>query len=252
MSELVKLTVAVGGDKSLDFWRQGDDGILRIMDLDMATLAGLARPTNVRQLIERKMGVLKEFGEVCTKLVQTHPSAAGGRPSKATYYLNREQMHYLLTQFNTPAGVAATVLIVRGFSLLEKMMSTPAPAPAAPQIDAVAIEQIVVQVLGKLGRTAATDQFGLLGEARAERIKSTLRQFADMQAPGIRNARAWRSCRGKQEAHLRKLVQYLGAWHRMPDRHWGDVNAALGILGAQIEDMRRARGKSAQLKLVVG
>lgn len=99
----------------------------RVLDVDLGAALEMARPTNIRQQIEKHMDVLSRFGEVCTQRVQ---NAGPGRPSVA-YLLNEHHAAYLATQSDTPKAKDVTVGIINAF-IEWRRTRTVAPAPQLP------------------------------------------------------------------------------------------------------------------------
>lgn len=108
----------------------------RVLDVDLGAALEMARPTNIRQQIEKHMDVLGRFGEVCTQRVQ---NAGPGRPSVA-YLLNEHHAAYLATQSDTPKAKDVTVGIINAFIEWRRTRAAaPAPQFAIPQTMAEAL-----------------------------------------------------------------------------------------------------------------
>src|SRR3954465_2110160 len=102
------------------------DGETRILDIDLAERLGFARPSKIRELIERHVGSLNKISVLPT--VGQTLGASGGRPSKA-YYLNRKQAIFVTAKSETEAATEITIEIIERFDAYERG-AAPAPAPA--------------------------------------------------------------------------------------------------------------------------
>ena len=92
------------------------EGELRIRDVDLAARLGFARPTNIRQLIERHRESLSKISILHT-VVQVPEGA--GRPS-TVYYLNRKQALFITAKSGTPKAVEITIEIIHRFDAFER------------------------------------------------------------------------------------------------------------------------------------
>jgi hypothetical protein len=93
------------------------EGELRIRDVDLAARLGFARPTNIRQLIERHRESLSKISVLHT-VVQT-PSGQGGRPTIA-YYLNRKQALFIIAKSDMPKAVEITIYVIELFDAYDR------------------------------------------------------------------------------------------------------------------------------------
>lgn len=96
----------------LDLTIRDFDGEPRMRDLDIAAALEFERPRTIRQLIERNMEALCDFGICCT-VQQIHPGA--GRPG-TEYWLNEEQALFLCTRSEAKGAVALTKQMVMIFA----------------------------------------------------------------------------------------------------------------------------------------
>src|SRR5258707_4446545 len=89
-----------------------------IQDLELAERAGLERPTNIRQIIEKMIadGDLSDV-YVCTRRVRIGmPTAGAFRETEVSeYWLTLEQAMFVITRLRTPTAKAQTKIIVRVF-----------------------------------------------------------------------------------------------------------------------------------------
>ena len=88
------------------------DGKPRVLDTDLAARLGMARPTNIRTLIEANRAELESFGP-CTGRVHAHPNVPG-RTSTA-YHLNEEQALLIVMFSRTDKAVEARREIITVF-----------------------------------------------------------------------------------------------------------------------------------------
>lgn len=111
------------------------EGEPRVRDVVLGKSLGLARPTNIRALIERHMDTLRRFGEVCTTVVQT--SGKGGRAGGIEYRLNEEQAVFIVTQSDAPNSADAKVAVVKVFVAWRHGRLVPADPPSTREIGGV-------------------------------------------------------------------------------------------------------------------
>lgn len=95
------------------------NGELRILDTDLASRLGFAKPTKIRDLIKRQMVSLEEISTVPTVGTVI-------RGQNATeHYLNEEQALFITAKSETPMATKITIEIVTQFAAM-KRGSTPA------------------------------------------------------------------------------------------------------------------------------
>ena len=107
MSNLVQTKVFDGWDLDV-----ADAEEPRVRDLDIATRAGLARPRDVRRIIDQNWDELTAHGEirVCALCAQT----SGGRPGRE-YWLNEAQSAALIAMLRTPMARELRIALVKLF-----------------------------------------------------------------------------------------------------------------------------------------
>lgn len=85
-----------------------------VRDLDLAQALGYGRPDNIRNLIKKKLLMLRAFGDVAAERSNI-AMPRGGTKEVTEFHLNRKQAIYLTTQAGTPKARAMTVLVVEVF-----------------------------------------------------------------------------------------------------------------------------------------
>lgn len=88
------------------------EGEPRVLDVEVASRAGLSQPRNVRQLIESNREELELYGEiqVCTSRVQT----SGGRPG-IEYWLNEGQTLAVIALMRTKVARTVRFACIKAF-----------------------------------------------------------------------------------------------------------------------------------------
>ncbi|MCJ2098968.1 phage antirepressor KilAC domain-containing protein [Methylobacterium sp. E-046] len=89
------------------------DGEARVLDADLGQRLGLARPTNIRQVIEANRAEIEAFGGLHS--VRVNPGPQGGRPSD-TFYLTEEQALCTATLSRAPNAPAVRAMLIRLWS----------------------------------------------------------------------------------------------------------------------------------------
>ncbi|MBS1091049.1 phage antirepressor KilAC domain-containing protein [Gluconobacter sp. Dm-74] len=99
------------------------DGELRILDTDLATRLGFAKPTKIRDLIKRHVGSLEKMGPLPTvgRVIN------GGNATE--HYLNEEQALFITAKSETTAATKITIEIVTQFAAFKR---GEVAAPAVP------------------------------------------------------------------------------------------------------------------------
>jgi len=90
------------------------DGELRILDTDLATRLGFAKPTKIRDLIKRHFGSLEKIGTVPTVGTVIRGQLA------TEHYLNEEQALFITAKSETAAATKITIEIVTQFAALKR------------------------------------------------------------------------------------------------------------------------------------
>ncbi len=85
----------------------------RIRDIVLGKKLGMARPRDIRKLIERHMDTLTRFGTCAT--VARVSKGARGAATATEYLLNEEQAVYLVTQSDAPNALETKVAVVKVF-----------------------------------------------------------------------------------------------------------------------------------------
>jgi hypothetical protein len=102
------------------------EGEPRIRDIELGERLGFARPTKIRELIERHAGNLNKISILPT-VAQIRDGA--GRPSKA-YYLNRKQAIFITAKSETEQATDITIEIIERFDAYERgLLGGPASRP---------------------------------------------------------------------------------------------------------------------------
>jgi len=97
---------------------RGDDGEFRVRDVDLAERAGMSRPRDVRQLIERNRGELEENGALCVRgAVRRMQMPTGGTAKREVdeFWLNEAQAYNLVALMRTPLAAKLRPLLARVF-----------------------------------------------------------------------------------------------------------------------------------------
>jgi hypothetical protein len=100
----------------------------RVLDTDLAIQLGMARPTNIRSVIEANREELEGFGGLHVE--KANPGPQGGRPTEA-FYLNEKQALLLCMFSRAATAKAVRAKAIRVFTAWRKgdLVST---APALP------------------------------------------------------------------------------------------------------------------------
>ncbi|MBS1057179.1 hypothetical protein [Gluconobacter kondonii] len=116
------------------------DGELRILDTDLATRLGFAKPENIRKLIERHNEALSVLGLISTVEINT---GQRGRPGKATY-LNKKQAIFITAKSETAEATEITIEIIEKFDAYERgeLPVTPQPSLTDRQSKAIALLRV--------------------------------------------------------------------------------------------------------------
>jgi hypothetical protein len=118
----------------------------RVRDIDVATRAGLAKPADVRRVIDANWDELTAYGEI--RIIA--PSAPIRRgPKGREYWLNEEQATALVTMLKTKTARALRVVLVKLFVAYRRgqvQAHTLAAAPIQARIsdDPMAVKSIRV------------------------------------------------------------------------------------------------------------
>jgi anti-repressor protein len=99
------------------------DGDVRVLDADLGLRLGMARPTNIRQVIEANRAEIEAFGGLHS--VRANPGPQGGRPSEV-YYLNEEQALCTATLSRAPNAPAVRAMLIRVWSAYRRGQLVPA------------------------------------------------------------------------------------------------------------------------------
>ncbi len=86
----------------------------RVLDTDLAERLGIARSTNIRQLIEQNREELEDFGHVARAECNV-PMPQGGYKTATAYYLNEEQALLICALSRTEKAKAVRATIIRVF-----------------------------------------------------------------------------------------------------------------------------------------
>jgi hypothetical protein len=92
------------------------EGELRIYDLDLARHLGYARPTQMRELIERHLESLNKISILLT--IRKNTEGKRGRPANE-YWLNRKQAIFITAKSDMPLALEITIEIIRRFDAYE-------------------------------------------------------------------------------------------------------------------------------------
>lgn len=104
----------------------------RVLDTRLGEVLGMARPRDIRQLIERNSAELERYGQVCGAVPQTAGNK-GGRPGKA-YYLNEGQVLCLSALSDAPnAPEARHALITVYMEYRRGLLGAPALPPPSTE-----------------------------------------------------------------------------------------------------------------------
>lgn len=116
--------------EGLALWNDFEDGIPRVLNVDLGERMNMSRPRDIRQTIEKSMNDLNDMG-FCGQRAQNHDGGRG-RPS-TEYYLNRDQALYIVGKSDTEAGRRLYKLLVKAFGMLldGKLVSSSQPVPTA-------------------------------------------------------------------------------------------------------------------------
>lgn len=115
------------------------DGELRILDTDLATRLGFAKPTKIRDLIKRHKGSLEEMGPLPTvgRVIN------GGNATE--HYLNEEQALFITAKSETAAATKITIEIVTQFAAFKRGEISPPETPEQLAMRALTGLQAVVE-----------------------------------------------------------------------------------------------------------
>lgn len=104
------------------------EGEPRILDVDLATRLGFAKPAKIRELIKRHAVSLAHMGPLPTvgRVIN------GGRAVES--YLNRKQAIFITAKSDTPQATDITIEIIQRFDAYERAQAS---KPAAPQAEAL-------------------------------------------------------------------------------------------------------------------
>ncbi|MBV5310140.1 hypothetical protein, partial [Chromatium okenii] len=86
------------------------NGEPRILDIDLAKRLGFANPIDIRKIVRRYEGKLKEFSVLAT--VAKTSGEQGGRPS-VEYYLDRQQSLFICMKSETDNAFEVQVDVIR-------------------------------------------------------------------------------------------------------------------------------------------
>lgn len=110
------------------------DGEPRMRDLDIAGALEFERPRKIRELIERFVNDIEDFGDLIRVVGGVSPhggakpteASRGGRPTHC-YWLNEEQALFLCTRSEAKGAVALTKQMVMIFAAWRRGQLPPAP-----------------------------------------------------------------------------------------------------------------------------
>ena len=103
------------------------EGEPRVLDTELAAALGMARPTNIRGVIEQNKAELEGFGP-CTARVHDHPTVFGR--TTTAFYLNEEQALLVAMFSRTEKAKEVRATLVRVFAAYRRGDLVPAASAA--------------------------------------------------------------------------------------------------------------------------
>jgi hypothetical protein len=83
------------------------------LDTDIGNRLGMARPTNIRELIKQHRSELEQFGNLHVVGAKSDARRGPGRPANAEYLLNEEQALLIATVSEAPNAPAVRAMLIR-------------------------------------------------------------------------------------------------------------------------------------------
>ena len=136
------------------------DGELRVLDTDLASRLGFAKPAAIRDLIKRHLASLDALGVRATVRKTPDNNGLGGAPATA-YYLNRKQAIFITAKSETVNATEITIDIIERFDAYER-----GAVQAVPQIDLSNPDHLI-----QLLTSYALDKKALMAQVEADKPK---------------------------------------------------------------------------------
>nr|WP_303705419.1 hypothetical protein [Brevundimonas naejangsanensis] len=237
------------------------DGEPRVRDLDLAEKLGFKRPRVIRELIERNMGEIENFGAV-RHGVNKIRSGRGRVTEVEEFYLNEEQALLVSVLSNAPNAAAVRAMLIRVFVAYRRgELEAKAPKANPALIGREARLQFrmglsVARMLGLTGNQAALSANGLALRTTGVDVLEAMGQkrlAAPQQEVLLTATDIGRELGGKSAISVNSMLEAFGFQVGGRDHkhrtYWEPT--ALGLrAGAVMLDVERANksGNSRQLR----
>ena len=144
------------------------------LDTDIGTRLGMARPTNIRQLIRQHRAELEQFGILHVAGANSSAPRGRGRPAEAEYLLSEEQALAIATLSQAPNAPVVRAMLIRTFVAWRRGHLAPSSdisselvrlvrTMAAELADVKAAAELALETAARIGseKIAATVDLGL-------------------------------------------------------------------------------------------
>jgi hypothetical protein len=146
-----------------DLTVQDFDGEPRMRDLDIADALGFKRTRKIRELIERHLEALEQYGQVVCAKWRKYRSAPRGAPRQV--WLNEKQSLFIAAKCETPTATQVLLQMVDVFSAWRHGRLTPPQPERAHHVtpDMMDIKALVNEARLTFGRAAGREMWRRMG-----------------------------------------------------------------------------------------